>query len=110
MAVEQMIEGSTFTSPLVLPLIATVVALAVVHFWQQNRRERKIGDLIPGPPTIPLVGNAHYFLNMNNDGESRETVGCTKIIIKNSVQQFSPKQWTLQTFTVMSSVDGLDTS
>lgn len=69
MAVEQIMEGSTFMSPLLLPLITVVVALTVVHFWQQTRRERKMGDLIPGPPTLPIVGNAHYFVNLKNDGE-----------------------------------------
>lgn len=66
---EQIIEGSTFSSPLLLPLITVVMALAIVHFWQMNRRERKIGDLIPGPPTIPIIGNAHYFVNLKNNGE-----------------------------------------
>jgi hypothetical protein len=70
MAVEQIIEGSTFSSPLLFPLIVTFIALAAVHFWQLSRRERKFGDKIPGPPTIPIVGNAHYFLNMNNDGKT----------------------------------------
>lgn len=67
MAVEQIIEGSSFTSPLLFPLISVIIALTAVHFWQQTRRERKMGDLIPGPPTIPIIGNAHYFVNMRND-------------------------------------------
>lgn len=67
MAVEQIIEGSSFTSPLLLPLITVVVALAVVHFWQQSRHDRKIGDLIPGPPTVPILGNAHFFVNLKNN-------------------------------------------
>lgn len=70
MAVEQVIESSSFSSPLFFPLITVVVALATVHFWQQTRRERRIGDLIPGPPTIPILGNAHYFVNLKNNGKS----------------------------------------
>lgn len=69
MAVEQIIEGSSFMSPLLLPLVAIVVALATVHFWQQTRRERKFGDLMPGPPTLPILGNAHYFVNLKNNGK-----------------------------------------
>lgn len=69
MAVEQIIEGSSFMSPLVLPLAAVVIALVTIHFWQLSRRERKFGDLMPGPPTLPILGNAHYFVNMENNGE-----------------------------------------
>lgn len=68
MAVEQMIEGSTFSSPLFLPLLTVVVTLVAIHFWQTTRRERKIASDIPGPPTIPLLGNAHIFMNLKNDG------------------------------------------
>lgn len=67
MAVEQLIESSgIFSSPLLLPLIAIITVLTAVHFWQLSRRERKLGDLIPGPPTIPILGNAHYFVNSTN--------------------------------------------
>jgi len=69
MAVEQIIESSSFTSPLVLPLIGIVVSLAVIHLWQQTRQNRKLGNLFPGPPTLPILGNAHYFVNLKNDGE-----------------------------------------
>lgn len=68
MAVEQLIQSSVFASPLVMPLLAIVLALTAVHFWQMSRRERKIGDMLPGPPTVPIVGNAHYFLNHTNHG------------------------------------------
>jgi hypothetical protein len=74
MAVEQIIEGSSFMSPLFLPLAAIVVALLTVQFWQMTRRTRKIGDLIPGPPTLPILGNAHYFVNLKNDGEKEQSV------------------------------------
>jgi cytochrome P450 family 4 len=67
MAVEQIVEGSTFSSPLFLPLLTIVTALVALHFWQTTRRERKIGNEIPGPPTIPILGNAHIFMNLKND-------------------------------------------
>lgn len=67
MAVEAIIGGSSFLSPLVMPLVALAFVLASIHFWQLSRRERKFGDLIPGPPTLPILGNAHYFLNMKNN-------------------------------------------
>lgn len=69
MAVEQIVQGGVLSSPLLMPLLAIVAVLAAVHFWQMSRRERKIGDLLPGPPTIPIVGNAHYFINSSNHGK-----------------------------------------
>jgi hypothetical protein len=74
MVIESISMGESFMSPLVLPLATVVVALFVVHFWQISRRERKLGDLLPGPPTLPLVGNAHYFLNKKNNGEDHASL------------------------------------
>jgi hypothetical protein len=69
MVVEQIIEANSFLSPLILPLVAVIVTLVTIHFWQQTRRERKFGDLIPGPPTLPILGNAHCFTKLKNDGK-----------------------------------------
>lgn len=68
MAVEQMIEGSSFTSSLFMPLATILATLVSIHFWQITRRERKMGNQIPGPPTLPIIGNAHTFLKLKNDG------------------------------------------
>lgn len=69
MVVEQISEGSTvgFTFPLMLPLIATTIALGIAYWWQQNKRLVKMGNLIPGPPTIPLLGNAHYVMGKTHN-------------------------------------------
>lgn len=72
MAVEQIIQSSVFSSPLLMPLLAIVFVLTAVHFWQMTRRERKIGDLLPGPPTVPIIGNAYYFLNSTNHGNDQK--------------------------------------
>jgi hypothetical protein len=69
MAVEQIIQGGLLSSPLLMPLLGVVFVLAVVHFWQLSRRDRKIGDLLPGPPVLPILGNAHYFLKKSNHGK-----------------------------------------
>lgn len=71
MAVEQIIQSSVFSSPLLMPLLAIASILVAIHFWQMSRRERKIGDLLPGPPTVPIIGNAYYFLNSTNHGEEQ---------------------------------------
>lgn len=67
MAVEQIVETSStvFASPLLLPLITIVFGLVLLHYWQESVRPAK-GKEIPGPPTIPIVGNAHYFVNLSS--------------------------------------------
>lgn len=73
MAVEPMIQTSaSYTSPLLLPLIGIFVSLTVYHFYQQSRRQTKMGDKIPGPPTIPFLGNAHYFFKKHNHGKLQQ--------------------------------------
>lgn len=70
--VEHVVEGSRFlffSFPLVVPLIVATVSLAVVHFWLEQRRVAKLGNLIPGPSTLPLIGNAHYVFNKTHHGK-----------------------------------------
>lgn len=92
MAAQQIVvEGGHvgYTFPLMLPLIATTVALVLSYYWLQNRRIAKMGNLMPGkhnplirkknyfkivyliagPPTLPLLGNAHYVIGKNHNGE-----------------------------------------
>ena len=69
MAVEQIIVGSTFSTPLLYTLISVITVLVAVHLWQQTRPQRKLGDLIPGPPTWPIVGNALEFMKLSSDGK-----------------------------------------
>lgn len=88
MAVEQIVTSGFFTSPLILPLLAIVLALTAVHFWQLSRRDRKLGDLLPGPPTIPIVGNAHYFLNNTNHeifSKAMDIVNCYGNVVRGYV-------------------------
>uniref|UniRef100_A0A1L8E432 Putative cytochrome n=1 Tax=Nyssomyia neivai TaxID=330878 RepID=A0A1L8E432_9DIPT len=51
-----------FFSPLMLPLIATTISLTVVYIWMQSQRITKMGHALPGPPTLPFVGNAHILM------------------------------------------------
>lgn len=71
MAVEHVVEGSRFLNlsfPLVVPLIIATVSLAVLHFWLEQRRIAKLGNRLPGPSTLPILGNAHYVINKNHHG------------------------------------------
>ncbi|XP_059618539.1 cytochrome P450 4g15-like [Phlebotomus argentipes] len=64
---ESMVEGRlAFFSPLMLPLIATTLSLLLVYMWQQSRRIAKMGNALPGPPTLPFVGNAHILVGKNH--------------------------------------------
>lgn len=70
--VEHVAEGSRFlffSFPLVVPLIVATISLAVAHFWLEQRRMAKLGNLIPGPPTLPLLGNAHYVYKKTHHGK-----------------------------------------
>jgi len=69
MAVEQLVEASHlgYFSPLVLPLIATTIVLCVAYWWQENKYLAKMGNKIPGPPRLPFIGNAHYFIGKTHN-------------------------------------------
>ncbi len=66
MALEKVITSGIFSSPLFPPLMAILITLTIIHFRQLLKRERKLGDLLPGPPTVPLLGHAHYFVTNTN--------------------------------------------
>ena len=93
MAVEQIIQSSVFSSPLLMPLLAIVFVLSAVHFWQITRRERKMGDLLPGPPAFPIIGNAYYFLNSNHGNALNNNLklNLSKFVNINQFQKFSTK-------------------
>lgn len=57
--------GVLFT-PLLIPLMTIVVVLAAVHYWQQQTRLTKMGLKLPGPATLPIVGNAHMIAGKTN--------------------------------------------
>lgn len=68
--VDQNLRQSGFSFPIVFPLIVLTVGLALVHFYLETRKLAKLGNRIPGPPTLPLIGNAHYVLNKTHNGKS----------------------------------------
>ncbi|KAJ6640354.1 Cytochrome P450 4g15 [Pseudolycoriella hygida] len=69
MAVQQITEGGNvgYMFPLVLPLTTALIGLIVFYYWQQNKRYVKLGNLMPGPPTLPLLGNAHYVIGKSHN-------------------------------------------
>lgn len=59
--------SSGFFSPLMIPLIAVTVALSLAHFYLQYRRVAKLGNKIPGPPSLPFIGNALMVINKTHN-------------------------------------------
>lgn len=47
---------------LAVVLLVLVVLGVWVHWRYKNRRLLEMSTKIPGPPTIPILGNAFYFM------------------------------------------------
>lgn len=60
-----------YSFPLILPMIFVSITLALLHVYLQSRRIAKIGNKIPGPPTLPIIGNAHYVWNKTHNGKKK---------------------------------------
>lgn len=69
LAGETVRSAGGFSFPLILPLIFVTISLALLHVYLQTRRIAKIGNKIPGPPTLPIIGNAHYVWNKTHNGK-----------------------------------------
>lgn len=54
--------------PLIIPVIFVFVTLTLLHVYLQSRRIAKMGNRIPGPATLPLIGNAHMVWNKTHNG------------------------------------------
>lgn len=57
----------TVTRSLLCVTLGLLVALFVWYRWNRSRMEKMI-EKIPGPPTWPLIGNAHLFLGLDMQG------------------------------------------
>lgn len=70
MPVEQMMDTPHvgFAFPLLLPLIAITIGTVLLYWWQQTKRMVRMANKIPGPPTLPILGNAHYVLGKTHNG------------------------------------------
>lgn len=69
LAGENIRSAGGFSFPFILPIIFVTIGLALLHVYLQTRRIARIGNKIPGPPTLPLIGNAHYVWNKTHNGK-----------------------------------------
>lgn len=53
----------------VIFLVGLSALLVLYQFWFQNLRYVKMGNKIPGPPTIPILGNAYLALGKSPTGK-----------------------------------------
>ncbi|XP_055370803.1 cytochrome P450 4g1-like [Condylostylus longicornis] len=69
MAVEALESSAKmgFYSPIFLGLVTTIASLVAVYWWQQNKRFVKMGNAIPGPTSLPFIGNAHLVVGKTHN-------------------------------------------
>lgn len=57
------------STPILAALLVVSAVLYAIHYYQMQSRLRKLGDKIPGPPTVPFLGNALMALGKSPHGE-----------------------------------------
>lgn len=65
--INEMTSPLGYTFPLILPLIAASIGLMMLYWYTNNKRIAKYGNLLPGPPTLPFIGNAHYVIGKSHN-------------------------------------------
>ncbi|CAO1377861.1 unnamed protein product [Diamesa serratosioi] len=53
--------------PFVIPIVSTLVILVLVHLYQTTGRMAKLANQLPGPKTLPFIGNAHIALGLKSN-------------------------------------------
>lgn len=69
LAGETVRSAGGYSFPLILPLIFVFISLALLHVYLQSRRIAKLGNRIPGPTPLPIIGNAHMVWNKTHNGK-----------------------------------------
>ncbi|KAK0183146.1 hypothetical protein PV327_001215 [Microctonus hyperodae] len=67
-------SSTYFASGLFYPLIGIIAALLAVHFYLENMRIVRMGNKLPGPPTVPFFGNALLAVGV----DPKDTLGLMK--------------------------------
>ncbi|CAG9861388.1 unnamed protein product [Phyllotreta striolata] len=61
-------SASILSSPILLTLLGIISLLTIYHYWFKNQRYVKLGNQMPGPPAVPIIGNAHWALGLSAAG------------------------------------------
>lgn len=69
--ISKVVAGSHFNLwlSLALVLLLVFVILTAVHLYYSNTESYKLGLQLPGPPPIPLLGNALMAIRLSGHGE-----------------------------------------
>lgn len=54
-----------------LPLIATSIVGLMIYWYSITERFAKYANKLRGPPTLPIIGNAHYLIGKSHNGQYR---------------------------------------
>lgn len=82
--------SSNFTSSVFIFLAGIVTILGLYEYWFRSLRTSKLGNQIPGPPTIPILGNAHLALGRSPTGKGVQKINvCTNLINNGGTASFS---------------------
>lgn len=92
----RIMQGISFFSPLTLALYAIIAS--IVLFYQKKRaRLVKLIEKIPGPPSLPIIGNT-IEINVDHDGEwtdelknDDDTVPCLSRLVSSMENESDPK-------------------
>lgn len=69
LAGEHVRAAGGFSFPLIIPVIFVFITLTLLHVYLQTRRIAKMGNKMPGPPALPIIGNAHMVWNKTHNGK-----------------------------------------
>lgn len=64
--VTESVATFSFTSLLPTTLL-TIVVLALLHFWHENSHTAKLANQIPGPRSLPFIGNGYLILGIKSN-------------------------------------------
>lgn len=59
-------ETFSFTSLFPTALLSVVV-ITLLHFWHENRDRTKLANKIPGPRSLPFIGNGYLLLGVKSN-------------------------------------------
>lgn len=67
MAIEaELVSVPTSSVGLAFPLVVVTAVLCAIYYWQQSTRKFQLGNKVPGPRPIPVIGNALDIITCKN--------------------------------------------